>query len=265
MSVPDASDAQARRDRERALFLELAHARDQHDGLEIQRIRDELIVMHLGLVRHVARRVYGGAPPDDLIQAGTVGLIQAVDGFDPHHGAEFSSYAVRWIQGAQRELIRGHAWPVAVPRRLKDLHASVRAERSRQQAAGRSPTVDDLADALGASVGDVIEALSLDDVRSTSSIDAPSADRTTSVAESLGTVDDGFGLVELRADMAQAIAALPDDERRALIGCVVESRTQSDVAAELGTNQARVSRLVDRARVRLRATLATDAPVNDDQ
>lgn len=259
MTEANGGASQQRRDRERRLFAELADARSIGDDVAVARIREELIVTHLGLVRHVARRIHGGASPDDLMQAGTIGLIEAVDRFDPDRGTEFATFAVRWIQGPIRELIRAQSWPVAVPRRLKDLHAAVHGELARCQAVGQHPTAEQLAQTLGVDAGDVIEVLALDDMRRTTSLDGTADDRSSSLAETIGSPDAAFTEVDLREDLARAVRQLPRDERDAFIGCVLEGRTQETVARELGTTQSRVSRLIDRARVRLRAALSGEA------
>ena len=246
-----------RRAREQALFDELVRSRDIPErATQAQAARDELIVMHDGLVRHLARHFRAGAQPsDDLLQAGMLGLITAVDRFDPSLGNAFTSFAVPHINGEMRALIRSQSWSVKAPRRLKDLHSAVNATINRLQADGSRPTVAQIAEALGVEPTDVVEALDLSEARTAQSLDVPITDTGSPAAESIGAEDPAFALVELRATIGTVLERLPPEERAAVIGKFFEDRTQEQIAAQLGTNQVRVSRLLARAMARLRSEL----------
>src|SRR5215469_4887264 len=135
------SDVRSDRERTRALFAEFAKSRDTG-------IRDELIVSHLNLVRFLALKfVNRGEPLDDLVQVGSVGLLKAIDRFEPDRGVEFTTYATPTIVGEIKRYFRDKGWAVKVPRRLQELNLAVnRASERLTIEFGRSPTVRELAD-----------------------------------------------------------------------------------------------------------------------
>ena len=140
---------------------------------ERQRLRDQMISGYLPVAQHIARRFAGrGEPLDDLIQVATMGLINAVDRFDPVRGSSFLSFAVPTIIGEVRRYFRDHGWSTRVPRRLKDLHMAIRgavAELSQQL--DRAPKPSEIADRLGVSVADVIEGLQAGEAYRSASLD----------------------------------------------------------------------------------------------
>lgn len=151
-------DRQAERDlerqREQERFLELRRTDDP-------RLRSDLIEEHLWLARHCARRFADkGEARDELEQVASLALVKAVDRFDPSFGVRFSTFAVPTITGELRRHFRDRTWSVRVTRRLKDLHLQLKAANEvLSHDLGRAPTVDELADALDATVDDVLEAL----------------------------------------------------------------------------------------------------------
>ncbi len=142
------------REAERERFVELRRTNDPS-------LRQQLVEDHLWLARHATRRFTGrGEPSDDLLQVASLGLVHAVDRFDPEHNVRFSTFAMPTIVGELRRHFRDRTWSMRVSRRLKDLHLELKAA-SEQLAhdLGRSPTVDELADALDCTPEDVLEAL----------------------------------------------------------------------------------------------------------
>jgi RNA polymerase sigma-B factor len=212
--------------------------------------REEALVELMPLVRALASRYAGrGEPLEDLVQVGAVGLIKAVDRFDVDRGVEFSSYAVPTIVGEIRRHFRDKAWAMHVPRRLKEL--SVRLARVLDELTtelGRSPTVPELAEAVGVDEEDVIDALDSAQAYSTRSLQAPfDDDGSESLADRLGAEDRGFDDVEDGALVDAGLEALDDRERRIVELRFFHEMTQSQIAAELGISQMHVSRLLRRA------------------
>ncbi|MGH3922598.1 MAG: sigma-70 family RNA polymerase sigma factor, partial [Pseudonocardiaceae bacterium] len=154
-----------------ALFAELAGL-DQSDPRRAQ-LRDRLVAAHLPLARHIARRFsHRGEPQDDLEQVACVGLIHAVDRFEPDRGSDFLSFAVPTITGEVRRYFRDHAWAMRVPRRLKDLHVAIGSAMSiLSQQHGRAPTASELAEYLDLPREQVLEGLGAASGYRTSSLD----------------------------------------------------------------------------------------------
>src|SRR5471030_1369531 len=160
------------RQRTRAAFAQLAAKRDVAPN-EADRIRDELVVAHLNLVRYLAVKFANrGETLEDLIQVGTLGLIKAIDRFDSSRGVEFTTYATPTIIGEIKRHFRDKGWAVKVPRRLQELNLAVnRAVENLSMVLGRSPTVQDLAQKLGATDEEIIEAQELGQVYNLLSLD----------------------------------------------------------------------------------------------
>jgi RNA polymerase sigma-B factor len=243
------------RDRTHSLFLRLnATAPDSND---YRQVRDELVTAHLPLVRYLARRFAGrGEPVDDLIQIGTVGLLQAIDRFDVDRGLEFSTFATPNIAGEIKRHFRDRGWMVRVPRRLQELQGELAGGVSElSQRLGRSPTVAELAAHLQISEEEVIEATESARAYSAVPIDVPSAATGMSIADTLIDSDVALDHVELRHALRPVLAGLADRERQALILRFVQNKTQSEIAAVLGVSQVHVSRLLSRTLAELRDQL----------
>lgn len=223
-------------------------------------VRDELITMHLPLVRHLAHRYRDrGEPWDDLVQVGTVGLIKAIDGYDPDRGAELSTYATPTILGEIKRHFRDRTWAVRVPRRLQELQARVTAQTDELSISlGRSPTVKELADSLDVTEADVLEALDARHAYVADSIDADAEGGTApsaAVTSSWGDIDPGFALIDDREALEPLLLALPERERSILMMRFFRNMSQSEIGAELGLSQMHVSRLLARTLAQLRAEL----------
>ena len=249
-------------DRDRSRELLLALSKLPEDDPARGPIRDELVQGHLPLVEYLARRFAGrGEPLDDLIQVATIGLIKAVDRFDPERGVEFSTYATPTIAGEIKRHFRDKGWAVRVPRRLQELKlALTRASADLTQQLGRAPTVAELATHLNLSEEDVLEGLESAHAYSTVSLDAPDSDddEGPAVADSLGMVDEALEGVEYRESLKPLLEALPAREKRILVLRFFSGMTQSQIAAELGISQMHVSRLLARTLAQLREGLLAE-------
>jgi RNA polymerase sigma-B factor len=244
----------------RGLFAELA-ALDEGDPRR-QRVRDELVEMHLALVEYLARRFRNrGEPLDDLVQVATIGLIKSVDRFDLERGVEFSTYATPTIVGEIKRHFRDKGWAIRVPRRLQELKlALAKATSDLSQKNGRAPTVAELAQHLGLSEEDILEGLESANAYSAVSLDAPDAgdDDSPAVADSLGTTDDSLEGVEYRESLKPLLEKLPPREKKILLLRFFGNMTQSQIAAELGISQMHVSRLLARTLAQLREGLLAE-------
>jgi len=225
-----------------------------------QRIRDQLVEMHLPLVEYLARRFAGrGEPLDDLIQVGTIGLIKAVDRFDVERGVEFSTYATPTVVGEIKRHFRDKGWTVRVPRRLQELRASLSsATADLTQTMGRSPTVAELAAHLKIGEEEVLEGLESANAYTAVSIEASDGEGGLSVADTLGADDLSLEGVEYRESIKPLLDSLPARERRILMLRFFGNLTQSQIAAELGISQMHVSRLLARTLAQLRERLMMD-------
>jgi RNA polymerase sigma-B factor len=220
--------------------------------------RERLILDYLPLVRAVARDfVREDTDLDDLVQVGTIGLIKAVDRFDVDRGVDISSYAVPTIVGEIRRHFRDKAWAMHVPRRLKEL--SVRPSRVLDELTnelGRSPTIAELAAAVGEEEEDVIDALDSTNAYSTRSLQAPFEEGGDDfLADKLGTEDTGYDEVEDSALVDAGLSALDERERQIIELRFFEEMTQSQIAAQVGISQMHVSRLPRRALATMRGRI----------
>lgn len=225
-------------------------------------LRRRAIEAWLPLAQHLAHRFSGrGEPVDDLIQTATVGLIKAVDKFDPDRGVEFAAYAVPTIVGEIKRHFRDHTWDVRVPRRLQELRLVIsEAAGTLAQKLGRSPTVPDLAVHLKLTEEEVIEGL--EGARAYHAVSlqtpAPTGDRGTELGDLLGSDDNDMELAELRVALAPALATLTGREQRILTMRFYGNMTQSQIAGRIGISQMHVSRLLARALATLRGELTED-------
>ena len=245
------------RNRARALFAELVDP--AVDGARRQRVRDELVEMHLPLVEYLARRFRNrGEPLDDLVQVATIGLIKSVDRFDLERGVEFSTYATPTIVGEIKRHFRDKGWAIRVPRRLQELKlALTKATQELSQRNGRSPTVAELAGHLKLTEEEVLEGLESANAYSAVSLDAPDGgdDDSPSVQDTLGITDEAIEGVEYRESLKPLLEKLPPREKKILLLRFFGNMTQSQIATELGISQMHVSRLLARTLTQLREGL----------
>ena len=243
------------RDELRRKFHEYAETRDRA-------LRDDLVTAHMGLAEYLARRFTNrGEPLDDLIQVAALGLLKAVDRFDPDRGLEFSTYATPTIVGELKRHFRDKGWAVRVPRRVQELHLRLGSVVSNlSQELGRSPTIGEIAQAAAVSEEEVLEAIEAGHAYRFTSLDAPSGneDEMTLSAE-LGAEDQGLIDSEHRVTLSPLIAQFPPRERMILHLRFFEGMTQSEIASRLGISQMHVSRLLARALTQLRSQAEDDS------
>lgn len=230
-----------------------AHTRDRD-------LRSQLIEAHLGLARQLARRFANrGETFDDLFQAGTIGLIKAVDGFDPELGFEFSAYATTTILGELKRHFRDKGWSVRAPRRVQELYLRVGdAVGELSQRLRRSPTVREIAAELGVPEDEVLEVMEAGHAYRSTSLDAPGPGGE-SLGSHLGGNDDQFEKAEDRTVLLPHLAALPEREREILKLRFVDDLTQSEIAQRMGISQMHVSRLLSRSLAALHAAYTSQA------
>ena len=215
-----------------------------------QALRDELIEAHLRLAEHLARRFANrGVPVDDLIQVASLGLVKAVERFDPGRGLEFSTFATPTIVGELKRHFRDKGWAVRVPRRVQELHVEINALVGElTQKFGRSPTIAEIAERAGTSEEEILEAMEAGQAYRSASIDAPSGgdpdEGGPGMSEQLGEVDSGLLDAENRMLLADLIKTLPKREQLMLHLRFFEGMTQSQIAERLGISQMHVSRLL---------------------
>ncbi len=228
-----------------------------------QAIRDVLVTAHMGLAEYLARRFTNrGEPLDDLMQVASLGLLKAVDRFDPERGLEFSTYATPTIVGELKRHFRDKGWAVRVPRRVQELHLRLGAVVSQlTQDLGRSPTIPEIAQSATVSEEEVVEAIEAGQAYRFTSLDASgSGEDESSLADQLGNEDQGLIDSEHRVALSPLIARCPPRERMILHLRFFEGLTQSEIANRLGISQMHVSRLLARSLAQLR-----EASTEEDQ
>ncbi len=210
--------------------------------------RDEVIARMMPLARSLARRYANrGEPIDDLEQVACVGLLKAVDGFDPDRDVRFASYAIPTIAGEIKRHFRDRGWMMRVPRHLQELHAQVAGARERlRDDLGRPPTIAELAAVVGADEERVLEALRAADAYRALSLDTPARDGDEPPLEAAVGSERDYERAEARAMLAGGLRDLPDREREILRLRFVEGHTQREIADALGLSQMHVSRLIRR-------------------
>jgi RNA polymerase sigma-B factor len=220
-------------------------------------LRNQLIEEHLELAERLARRFADrGEPYDDLLQAGSIGLIKALDRFDPSLGYEFAAYATTTILGELKRHFRDRGWSIRATRQVQELYLQL--GPTVELLSQRSPTVKEIAAEIGATEDAVLEAMEAGHGYRSSSLDAPSPEGL-STEERLGNEDRNFGLVEDRATIAPQLANLPERERRLIEMRFIEDLSQVEIAQRLGISQMHVSRLLARIISTLQRSLETPA------
>jgi len=218
-------------------------------------LRAHLVEGFLPVVHHIAARYRNrGEPIDDLDQVGSIGLMHALDRFDPGRGLNFLSYAVPTITGEIRRHFRDRTWSVRVPRVLKDLQQPLRdavAELSDQL--GRAPRPSEIAARMDAPLEQVIDALRAQDAYNSTSLDTPSSTTGATLGDAIGDVDSAFENVEYRHMLKPLLDELPPRERTILVLRFFEEMTQTQIAARVGLSQCHVSRWLPQPLAGLRA------------
>jgi RNA polymerase sigma-B factor len=225
-------------------------------------LRDEAIAAWLPMAHRLARRYAGrGEPLDDLLQTATVGLIKAVDRFDPDRGTDFVGYAIPTILGEIKRYFRDRSWSVRVPRRLQEMRMAINdANRVLTQSLGRAPTITDIAAHLKVAEDEVLEGLEGARAYSARSLSAPvGSDGSLELGDTLGNADRGFDLTDLHLALQPALDRLTERERHIVIRRFFGNQTQLQIAEEIGVSQMHVSRLLTAALRKLRDHLGPDA------
>lgn len=219
--------------------------------------REELVIRFMPFARKLAvRYIHSREPLDDLVQVASIGLLHAIDRFDPEQGKKFTTFAAPTILGEIKRYFRDKGWAIHVPRDLQErvLALSRHAERLSIELR-RSPTVLELADALRCTVEQAVEAIDAGENYQLTSLDAPAAhdDEDGAVGDMLGSEDDGFELAEDRQTLASSWAKLPPLERHVLGLRLVHGLTQREISRQIGYSQMHVSRLLRRSMLSLSA------------
>ena len=220
-------------------------------------VREELVRRFEPLARSLARRYHArGEPIEDLVQVANVGLLKAIDRFDPERGFAFTSYATPTILGELKRYFRDTGWALHVPRGVKERALELAsASEGLSSRLGRSPSLSELADALGASEEQTLEAIEAYHARHASSLDPGSDDDDDPVptpAQILGSDDERLEIAEYLAVIAQGVNQLEEQDRMVLYLRFARDLTQSEIAQRVGVSQMQVSRLLRRAIEKLR-------------
>jgi RNA polymerase sigma-B factor len=224
-----------------------------------ERLRERIVEMHRPLAMEIARRYrYRGEPLEDLLQAAYVGLMKAVNGFDPTLGHAFRGYAVVTMTGEVKRHFRDRTWAIRVPRLYQERRSELnRLVSDLSQDLGRSPTVAELAAKMNITEEDVLLTLDASAAYSTLSLDAPLG--TDDDAASLGDVipedDDTLSNMVDREAVKPLIDALPSREKHILLLRFFGNMTQAEIAAEFGISQMHVSRILRKVLDQLRTEL----------
>jgi RNA polymerase sigma-B factor len=231
--------------RDHALFVRYRRDRDAAT-------RDALVARFMPLALHLARRYHSSADHDDLAQVASIGLLKAIDRFDPERGLAFSSFAVPTILGELKRYFRDHGWTVRVPRDLQELTLRLdRAVERLTSTLGRAPTAAELAEHVNASTEQVIEALAARSAHRPDSLDRPLSDGEEGVMSHLGGENDAnFERAEDAATIDALLPGLGERDRAILELRFQQDLTQAEIGRRVGLSQMQISRSI-------RASIAT--------
>jgi RNA polymerase sigma-B factor len=251
-----ATDSPRRRVQERRWF-----ERYRQDG--DRAARDALVERFLPLAHYLARRYRGGGDhADDLMQVASVGLLKAIDRFDPDRGVAFSSFAMPTIIGEIKRYFRDKGWAVRVPRELQERSLAVdRLADELERELGRTPTAAQIADRMSTSVEHVLEARAASWAHHGVSLDRPSGDEddeSRTLVDTLGFTDEAFSRAESSVTFDGLLASLGDRERLVMNLRFREDLTQAEIGARVGISQMHVSRLIRQSIEQLRELAAAE-------
>lgn len=213
--------------------------------------REKLVMSHMNLVRFLANKFKNrGEPLDDLIQVGYLGLLKAIDRFDPIRGLEFTTYATPTIMGEIKRHFRDKGWSVRVPRRLQELSAKVnQATDVLTTELQRSPKIEEIAEYLDASVDEVLEAMESSSAYSSVPLEGTGNndnDDAPSVLDRYATEDSALNFTDDRLIIQEALKGFSPREREVIDLRFLQGMTQIEIAEQLGISQVQVSRLLRR-------------------
>lgn len=223
-----------------------------------RRIRNEIVEQHRHLADRFARRYRArGIPVEDLRQTALLAMVRAVDRFDPDHGVSFATFASRTMDGELKRTLRDKAWAVRPPRAAQERHLALRKrEEELTHKLGRAPTIAELAEALDASVDEVLEALEAGGARSAAGITRTNDDGAAVDAEELLSVpESGFDRTDERLVVAALLEQLDERSREVIRLRFFERMGQDEIAQRIGVSQSYLSRLLRKILVELREQL----------
>jgi len=232
--------------------------RERTHPAERDRIREQLVAAYHDFVYFLARKFQNrGEPLDDIVQVGYLGLIKAIERFDPDLGYEFTTFATLTVAGEIKRHFRDKGTAIRFPRRLQELHQStVRVNEQMKNELGREPTIAELAERLGVAPEDVTEAMEMGPAQTPLSLDqtlgSPDGEAGRAVSESIGEEDPELNRVEMRDILNRAMEHLTPRERAIMAMRFYEQMSQSEIAKRLGISQMHVSRLQRAALEQLR-------------
>ncbi|MDO5044185.1 MAG: SigB/SigF/SigG family RNA polymerase sigma factor [Coriobacteriia bacterium] len=236
------------KERTRELFRQLKYAGDEE-------ARDALVTSHLNLVRFLAHKFKNrGEPVEDLIQVGTVGLIKAIDRFEPERGLEFTTYATPTILGEIKRHFRDKGWSVRVPRRLQELSAKVnKATDALTQKLQRSPNLEEIAEYLEVSVDEVLEAMESGEAYSSVPLETDNSlnDDAPSVIDKYGEEDKRLTGSDDRIVLNEVLSEFTPREQEVIKLRFIDGLTQIEIAHRMEISQVQVSRLLRRTLQRM--------------
>ena len=226
--------------------------------------RDELAEEMLPLARALAGRYAGrGEPVEDLVQVACIGMMKAIDGFDLEREVRFSSYATPTVLGEIKRYFRDKTWAMRVPRGMQELQLELaRARDKLTNELGRSPNIQELAEAVGAPFEEVLLSIQSQDARRTRSLDEPVGEDMT-LADSVGGTDPELGRAEIRVLLRDAFEVLSDRDQEVLRLRFEQDLTQTEISKQIGVSQMQVSRLIRQSLARLRMDIER-APRRED-
>ncbi len=230
---------------------------------EDPRRRDELILAHQNLVRYLASKFANrGIPLEDLAQVGMIGLVNAVDRFDPDRGIKFSTFATPTIVGEIRRYFRDKAWSLKVPRRLQELNLTIsKVTEELTKKLCHPPTIQDIMEAIGTSEEETIEAMELGNAYDTVSLDtrieSGGESAPMSLAEFVGEEDASLQKLEEHGDLMHAINSLDPRDKAVIYYRFFQELSQTQVAERLNISQMHVSRIQQKALAKLKLILSS--------
>jgi RNA polymerase sigma-B factor len=236
------------------LIAEFAQTRDP-------RLRDRLVLMHDRMVRYLASRFDSRlSPQEDVVQVAYIGLISAIDRFDPKKGVSFITYAIPTIIGEIKRYFRDQTWALKAPRKLRDLGLNLKKLRTDlEQKLGRSPSVQEMAEAAQVTEERLLQAMEVDRAYAPCSLDTclygRDGSRKGPVWECVGEIDPGIVYIEERDALKQAISCLNSRQQQIILLRFFDELSQAEVARQLGISQMHVSRLERQALRDLRQIL----------
>ncbi len=243
--------------RDEDLFLRYARTREPN-------LREQLVMNHMNLVRFLAKKFANrGEPLDDLIGVGTIGLMHAIDRFDPERGIRFATFATPTIVGEIKRHFRDRGWAIKVPRRLQEVNlAANKAVETLTIKLNRPPTVQEIADAINVPLEETLEGMELGHLYELISLDNELGDddddSRSRLEDYVGKEDASYEEYGMRSRLEDAIGRLSPRERKIIILRFFKGWSQTDVAKELQISQMHVSRLQHKALARLREMVESE-------